>query len=138
VAQNGPGTFTPPHFDRQGILNLYRNVEFEPATDPRFSVETCVHSAQACFERSIPAIVSMHSINFHSSVSGFRERTLGLLDDFLSALESRHPDLLYLCDNELLQLIEKGSCHTPHGNMEINVTRKKFTRRNVERRVGQR
>ncbi len=138
VAQNGPGTFTPPHFDRHGILNLYRTVEFEPVTDPTFSVETCVRSAQACFQRSIPAIVSVHSINFHSSVSGFRDRTLGLLDDFLSEMESRHTNLLYLRDNELPHLIEKGSCQTPQGKIEINVTRKKFTRRSVERAIDQR
>jgi hypothetical protein len=133
-----PRAFTPPHFDRHGILNVYRNIEFEPATDPAFSVETCVGNAQACFERGIPAIVSVHSINFHSSVSGFRDRTLGHLDDFLSALESRHPDLLYLRDVELLQLVEKGCCQTPQGDIRFNVTKKKFTRRNVERSIDPR
>ena len=68
VAQNGPGTVFPPHFDRYNVLHLSRTVEFEPATDPAFSVEACLRQAEICFERGIPAIVSLHSINFHSTV----------------------------------------------------------------------
>jgi hypothetical protein len=132
VAQNGPGTFTPPHVDGNGLLHLYRNVAFEPATDPAFSVEDCVDRAQACFDRGIPAIVSLHSINFHSSVSGFRDRTIQYLDQFLAVLEARHSDLLYLHDGDLYQLVDKGFYQTARGMTRVNVTRKKFTRSEVE------
>jgi hypothetical protein len=132
VAQNGPGTMTPPHFDRHGLLNLYRNVEFEPATEPAFSVDECVRSAESCFERGIPAIISIHSINFHSSVSGFLARTIQLLDQFLSRLQTHHRDLLYLHDGDLHQLVEKGFYETTQGITQVNVTRKKFTKREVE------
>ena len=115
VAQNGPGALVPPHFDRHDILHLYRTVEFEPAVDPDFSVETCVRQAEACFERGIPAIVSMHSINFHSTAQDFRSRTLQSLDEFLTALELRHADLLYLHDEDILGLVNKGSYTTSHG-----------------------
>src|SRR5207302_6276936 len=67
-AQNGPGTLMPPHFDRHGVLHLYRTVPFEPAIDANFSFDACVHKAEECFQSGIPAIVSLHSINFHSSV----------------------------------------------------------------------
>jgi hypothetical protein len=129
VAQNGPGAFVPPHFDRHEILQLSRTVEFEPAVAPDFSVAACLRQAEACFERGIPAIVSVHSINFHSTVKDFRSRTLPLMNEFLSALESKHPDLLYLHDEELHELITKG-LH-PRGAAPVNVTRKNFTKASV-------
>jgi hypothetical protein len=133
VAQNGPGAAIPPHFDHHSILQLYRNVEFEPAVDPAFSLEACIRSAEACFERKIPAIVSVHSINFHSSVQDFRSRTLELLDQFLDALGLAHPDLLYLDSAELCEVVDKGSCATAHGTIVVNVIRKSFTRSGVAR-----
>jgi len=129
TAQNGPGTLTPPHLDRHGLLQLYRNVEFEPATDPSFCVENCMGQADSCFARGVPVIVSIHSIHFHSSLSGFRDRTIALLDQFLSALEARHPDLLYLHDGDLQQLVEKGFFENVHATTRVNVIRKKYSKR---------
>jgi hypothetical protein len=128
VAQNGPGTLTPPHLDRIQTLHLFRTVEFEPAADPQFSLEACLLRADACFRRRSPAIVSLHSINFHSSVKDFRSRTLTLLDEFLSALEANHPDLLYLHDHDLAQLVHKGQFETTHGTVRVNVTKSSSTR----------
>ncbi len=133
VAQNGPGTLTPPHLDGYNILQVYRTVEFEPALDPAFSVDACVTAAEACFACAIPAVVSLHSINFHSSVRDFRSRSLELLDKFISALESKYPNLLYLSDEDLCDLVEKGSYETPQGVMHVNVTKKRFTRAQVAR-----
>jgi hypothetical protein len=133
AAQNGPGALAPPHFDRFEILQLSRTVEFEPAVAPNFSVESCVRQAELCFERGIPAIVSLHSINFHSTVRDFRNRTLKFLDEFLSALESKHADLLYLHDEELHDLVSKGHYKTPGGTMQVNVTRKNFTKAQIAR-----
>ena len=133
VAQNGPGAFVPPHFDRHDILHLSRTVEFEPATDPAFSVEACLQQAESCFERGIPAIVSVHSINFHSTVKDFRSRTLSLLDEFLSALESKHADLLYLDDEDLRELVNQGFYKTAEGSAKVNVIRENFRKAQVER-----
>ena len=133
VAQNGPGTLTPPHFDRDEMLHLYRTVELEPAVDEKFSVEACLRQAEDCFARGIPAVVSVHSINFHSTVRDFRSTTLQRLDQFLTALESKHADLLYLHDENLLELVNKGFCTTPNGTVQVNVTRKDFTKGKVER-----
>jgi len=128
VAQNGPGDNLPPHFDRHGVLQLSRNVEFEPATDEAFSVEACVRQAEACFERGLPAIVSVHSINFHSTVRDFRSRTLAGLDEFLSALEAKHADLLYLHGENLWEVIGKGSYRGQGGLNEVKVISKTFSR----------
>ena len=134
VAQNGPGALIPPHFGRHNVLHLFRTVEFEPATDPAFSVETCLRQAESCFERGIPAIVSVHSINFHSTVRDFRSCTLQRLDEFLTALESKHADLLYLHDEDLYELIDKGFYKTSHGNAQVKVIRKSFTKASVVRK----
>jgi hypothetical protein len=126
VAQHGPGPIETPHFDRYDILQLFRTVEFEPATNAAFSVETCLRQAESCFERGIPAIVSVHSINFHSTVRDFRSRTFTLLDEFFTALESKHVDLLYLHDEDLYELVKQGSYKTFDRMVQVNVTRKNF------------
>jgi hypothetical protein len=131
VAQNGPGTYAPPHFSKGELLHLCRTVDFEPAVNPAFSVERCVTQAEASFQRGIPAIVSVHSINFHSAVRNFRDRTLAALNEFLTALSSKHPDLLYLHDEDLCDLVQNGSYQTAGGAMRVNVTKKKFTRAEV-------
>ena len=76
IAQNGPGRILPPYFGNHDLLHLTRAVEFEPATDSAFSLELCLSQAERCFELGIPATVSVHSINFHSTVKNFRSRTL--------------------------------------------------------------
>jgi hypothetical protein len=134
IAQNGPGLLAPPYFDRFELLQLYRTVEFEPATDAAFSIETCLKAAERCFALGIPAVVSVHSINFHSAVRDFRTHTLQALEKFLSALESKHADLLYLHDVELYELVTKGFCKTVHGTVQANVTRKIFTMAGLSRR----
>ena len=136
VAQNGPGGFIPPNFDHNDILQLSRTVEFEPATDPNFSVEACLRQAGSGFERGVPAIVSLHSINFHSTVMDFRGRTLRALDEFLSGLESQHANLLYLRDEELCELVQNGFCKTEQGNVSVNVIKKRFIQARVRKRVG--
>ncbi len=134
VAQNGSGSLTPPHSDRHGMLQLYRNVDFEPAVDPAFSVERCVRDAEDCFALGIPAIISVHSINFHSSVKDFRSRTVEVLDQFLSALEAKHADVLYLHDEDLYNLVSKGTYDNPGGAVRVNVIQKSFTKTQLSKR----
>ena len=134
VAQNGPGALTPPHFDAHDVLHLSRTVEFEPATDPAFSVDSCLRQAESCFEQGIPAIISVHSINFHSTVRNFRSRTLHHLDEFLTALESKHADLLYLHDEDLYELVRNGFYETAQGRSHVKVIRKNFTKASVVRK----
>jgi len=128
IAQNGPGTFAPPYMGEHDLLNLSRTVEFEPATDAAFSLENCLAQAQSCFAAGIPAIVSAHSINFHSTVKDFRSKTLGFMDQFLNALESKYSDLLYLRDGDLYDAIHKGTFEGPDGMVRLNVKQKKILR----------
>lgn len=124
-AQNGPSSLPLPHFDKNGTLQLYRTIEFEPAVSPDFSLENVLRKAEDCFAARIPAVLSVHSINFHSTVRDFRSRTLSLLDSFLGALESRHPDLLYVHDDDLFRIIESGSYESSFARPTINVKKKR-------------
>jgi hypothetical protein len=127
VSQNGPGSGLPPHFNAHGILQLYRSMDFEPAAGREFSVDGCLRLAERCFARGLPAIVSVHSINFHSTLKDFRSRTLSLLDEFLAALESKHPDLLYVRDEDLYDLVDKGAFQSMQSTMRVPVTKRMFT-----------
>lgn len=135
IAQNGPSRFFPPYFDRYEILQVSRTVEFEPATDPDFSVDTCLRQAELCFDRRIPVVVSLHSINFHSTVYDFCKSTLKLLDEFLSRLESKHADLLYLHDEELYEVVQGGICKMEREGVRVNAIKKKFTRAQAQKRI---
>lgn len=105
IAQNGSGGSLPIHFDGDGMLNLYRNMDFEPATEgSAFSLEQCLRQARQKLDRGLPAIVSMHAINFHSSLLDFRTPSLKLLDQFLTILEAEYPDLLYVHDADLFRM----------------------------------
>src|SRR5579872_1798889 len=136
VTQNGPGTLVPPHLDGNGVLQVYRTIEFEPATHRDFVLESCLRQAEACFKLGIPAVVSIHSINFHSTVKDFRSRTLKLLDEFLTSIESRHSNLLYLHDAQLWELVQKGFCRTPRGDVRVSVTSRKYIRAKVARHTA--
>ena len=125
-AQNGPSHQRAPHFDGNEILQIYRTVEFEPAVNADFSLEGAIRQAEECFAIGVPATVSVHSINFHSTVRDFRTRTLTLLDDFLETLESRHPDLLYVHDDDLWQIIQSGSYECGARRTTVNVTKRRL------------
>jgi hypothetical protein len=120
VAQNGSGGALPPHMDEWEMLNLHRTIDIEPF-ERGLPLEKYVQLAERCFERGIPAIVSMHSINFHSSLKDFRGPALSALDEFLSALEAKHPDLLYAHDMNLYDLVTRGKFKGPRGPVSVEV-----------------
>ncbi len=122
VAQNGPGTTRAPHFDEHGLLHTYRSVDFEPALHPELRWEECVSNAAAWLDRGMPLIASIHSINFHSTLAPFRQRTLPMLRDFLGALAKRYPDLLFVSTRQLLELVETGSYRSATGRVVVTVT----------------
>lgn len=108
VAQHGTGGGSrSPFIDEFGILRLFRAIDFEPSQRP-VEPENYLRIADACFARGIPFIISIHSINFHSSLKDFRTPTLSALDDLLASLESRYPELLYVTDSELYSLATAG------------------------------
>ena len=123
VAQNGTGSPLSPHMDDCEILNLHRTIDFEPIQKD-LPVEKYVQLAEGCFARGVPAIVSVHAINFHSSLKDFRTPTLQTLDLFLSALERKHPNLLYGHDADVHDMVTRGKLRTPYGQIPVKVTRR--------------
>ena len=107
VVQGGAGERQGPSLAANGMLLTFRNVEMEPATDA-CDLENVVKQANDCLARGVPAIASIHSINFHSTIRDFRTPTLTMLDGFLSALECKWPDLLYVSDGDLWDVATQG------------------------------
>ncbi len=111
VVQNGPGIDASPYIGRHGLLHLHRNVSFEPALDPDArTAEKAFKDAVRNIEAGRPAVVCMHSVNFHSRLRNYRDATIEFLDDFLARLENRFDDLLYLSDEDLLRIADTGHC----------------------------
>ena len=125
VVQTGPDNQVGLHINRVGLLQIQRNVEYEPALDPsRYTVEAALVQTARAFTRGLPAVVSLHSINFHSSLKDFRALTLKRLDQFLSALEGKHKNVLYLHDGDLYELVRTGGYTFGETAVEVPVKRR--------------
>ena len=122
-AQNGPGQVAGPYFDEQEILHSYRSLDFEPALNPGIGWEECCVQAEQWLARGLPFVISTHSINIHSTLARFRERTLPLLGNLLRGLQHRFSNLLFVNDAQLLQIVETGSYEGAGGRVEVAVKR---------------
>ncbi len=121
VAQNGPGERRRPYLDENGMLFTFRTVEMEPAVE-RCDVEKLVTQVEECFAGGLPAVISVHAINFHSTIQDFRTPTLRLLDECLTALEKKWPDLLYVHDADLFSIATEGAYAGENGRVKVSVT----------------
>jgi len=124
VAQNGPNPARAPYVDQQGLLHLFRGLDFDPATDQNFSLERALRQAGSRIARGLPLIVSVHAINFQSSLRDFRGSTLNSLNQFLSGLEKRYPDLCYIHDADLWQIVHYGKYDHPAGMVKVTAQHK--------------
>lgn len=120
VAQGGLGERQGPSLDANGMLLTFRNVKMEPATEA-CELDNVVKQASDCLARGLPAIVSIHSINFHSTIRDFRTPTLAMLDGFLNAMESKWPGLLYVSDEDLWQIATQGVFAGALGKFKVGV-----------------
>jgi hypothetical protein len=120
VAQRGSGAPQFPHFDEFGILNLHRTIAFDLAQRD-LPIEKYLQLADSCFSRGMPAVLSVDSINFHSSLTNFRDPTLQMLDVFLSALEEKYPRLLYVHDADVYKVVTRGKFRTSQGLISVPV-----------------
>ena len=134
MSQNGTRGFSPPQLDHHGLLQVSRTIDFEPATDSSFSVQKCLRVAEGCFSRGIPAIISVHAINFHSSLKDFRSTTLQNFDQFLFALEAKYPNLLYIHDADLLQVVQTGKYEYAQGSITLFAKKQNFSMAQFETR----
>jgi hypothetical protein len=121
VVQNGPDEQTGPYLDGNGMLTTFRTVEMEPATAP-CDLEGLLAQVEQCFVAGLPAVISIHSINFHSTIRDFRTPTLKLMDEFLSAIEKKWPDLLYVHDADLFSIATEGAYAGEKGRVRVSAT----------------
>jgi hypothetical protein len=122
VVQDGSGPPSLPHIDDFEILNLHRTIDFEPSQKD-LPLEKYIQLAGQCFARGVPAVISVHSINFHSSLKDFRTPTLHALNDFLTALERKFPNLLYVHDMDVYEIIKRGKFRSAKGVVPVAVKR---------------
>lgn len=125
VSQNGPGAVRAPHFDDHGLLHTYRSLDFEPALHPGLRWQDCCEDARSWLTRGLPLVVSVHSINFHSTLSGFRQKTLPLLAEFLKGMKHAFPELLFVNECQLLEIIERGAFESSSGKIVVKARRGK-------------
>jgi hypothetical protein len=128
VTQNGTGGISAVRLDASGMLQLFRTIDFEPVVDSSFSVDDCLRTAKECIWRGTPVVVSVHSINFHSTLKHFRSATLQLLHQFLSALERSYPNLLYVHDEDLWQIVDRGSYEHEGGTIAVSAKQQSVAR----------
>jgi hypothetical protein len=122
IVQNGPGATRAPHWDECGLLHTYRALDFEPALNPQMRGEDFVENAGPWLTRGLPLVLSLHSINFHSTLAPNRQRTLPMLRDFFAALRKKYPDLLFVNSRQLLEIMETGSYQSSGGRVSVIVT----------------
>jgi hypothetical protein len=126
VAQNGTGSgLRAPHVDELGMLHLYRNIDFEPSQREQDN-DRYIKIAGACFSHGIPVVISIHSINFHSSLKDFRTSSLAELDSLLSDLETKFPELLYVHDQDLHAIVTEGAFRSRHEKIIVTATQREW------------
>ena len=122
VAQNGMASgLRAPSLDAAGMVHLHRVIDLEPS-QKEMEVEKYLEVARVCFASGLPFIVSIQSINFHSSIKDFRTPGLAALDALLTALESKYPELLYVNDNDVYSIVKKGAFRNRNETISVFVT----------------
>lgn len=121
VAQKGSECARLPYMDEFGLLNVFRTIDFEPF-ERELAIEKYIEVAGECFARGLPGVISMHAINFHSTLKDFRSVSLSRLDQLLFALEREFPNLLYVNDTDLYEIAMRGKYRTAHGMVSVEAT----------------
>ena len=81
-----------------------------------------MNNAERWLGRGLPLIISTHSINFHSTISPFRQKTLPMFRELLAGLQKRYPTLVYVNTRQMLEMIETGTYETGAGKVAVTVT----------------
>ncbi len=85
----------PGNWRRPGLLEAYEKGIKEGLVYPalhgvtHFCRRAAVQQACRAFAKGHPAVVSIHAVNFHSTLKDYRKFTLQCLDRFLNQLEER-------------------------------------------------
>ena len=91
---------------KKGIFAVPRNCLFEPHQKREKSVEHCISNVSEAFRYHQPAIISSHRINFVNQHLAFNSNGLGHLENLLSKIVAKWPDVEFMSSKELY-----GSLH---------------------------
>lgn len=93
--------------NNSGQLYLVRNASFEPYMQKNTDVVgECLHRINLAFRWGKPAIIGSHRVNFIGSlVESNRTRNLKLLNQLLTEIVKRWPDVEFMSSDELGELI---------------------------------
>lgn len=92
---------------KEGLTVITRNVMFEPGS-PRQTdwVASALQQIQEAFKYNKPAVISSHRANYVSGLDiDFRDQNLKLLQNLLSQITKKWPDVEFMTSSELGNLI---------------------------------
>lgn len=92
---------------KKGLIELVRNVVFEPTASSIDHVSKALAQIEAAFTWNKPAIISSHRVNFCGHIDPKnREKGLGDLKSLLGAIVKKWPDVEFVSVRNLVQLIK--------------------------------
>jgi hypothetical protein len=82
---------------------------FEPAENPQIdAVDEALLQINLAFRYNKPAIISSHRVNYIGSLnSKNRTRNIKKLDNLLTSITKRWPDVEFMSSDQLINLINK-------------------------------
>lgn len=93
--------------EKKGLVELVRNVVFEPTSSSIDHVSKALAQIEAAFTWNKPAIISSHRVNFCGHIdSKNREKGLGDLKILLNSIVKKWPDVEFVSVRDLVQLIK--------------------------------
>ena len=113
VGESKKNTFIS-HFNGQvnkfGQIFLVRNCVFEPSTDlAKDHVKDCISQIAVSFRFKNPAIITSHRLNYIGFIDEEnRIKNLEFLNDLLSQIIKRWPDVEFINSDELGQIIKNS------------------------------
>jgi hypothetical protein len=89
------------------VMYLLRNIEFEPSVE-EVDWDNTFSAIMAAWSSGKPAIIAVHRFNFASVRPGDRDVSIRRLDDLLRKIKDQRPDVVFLTDQELAQIYNRG------------------------------
>lgn len=90
-----------------GIIYEVRNCSFEPSTTEGYSTNKLMEEIECVFKKKHIAVISSHRINYVGGIDiNNRIKNLRLLDEFLSTLLNKYPDIEFISSDQLIDILK--------------------------------
>lgn len=91
-----------------GLININRNVVFEPCEGDRDWVGTAMEQIESAFRWDKPAIISSHRVNFCGNIDqDNRKKGINSLRNLLKRIIEKWPEVEFMSSEELCRIIVK-------------------------------